>query len=156
MNPKSFFQKDPDYFEGSFESILFEAEKPSRKGSIILGLIKEHGTLYFVLRQRYPGWTKDASLDRIRLSEAIRRFCDQGGLSGPGSRIELLRFAFEHFVKESPFGHYIRSSVNAWATGQFFKELREISPSILTEQSRQQDEQGKGQGALQRSGSDPG
>lgn len=156
MNLKSFFQKDPDFFDGSFEPILVESETEKRKGTIVLGLIKEHNVLYLVLKQRYPTWLRDICMDRIRVSEAVRNIRDKGLLPIPGSCEEILRMAFEDFVKHSLFGDYVRANINAWASGQFFKQLRVIAPAILNPQSRRQNEQGSGEGALQRTGGEVG
>lgn len=156
MNLKSFFQKDPDFFDGSFEPILVESETETRKGTIVLGLIKEHNVLYLVLKQRYPTWLRDICMDRIRVSEAVRNIRDKGLLPVPGSYEEILRMAFEDFVKRSPFGDYVRANINAWASGQFFKQLRAIAPAILNPQSRRQDGQGSGESALQRTRGEAG
>lgn len=142
MNLKSFFQKDPDFFDGSFQPILVEALTANRKSSIVFGFIEEHGALYFVIKQRYPTWVKDVEMDRVRLSEAVRHIRDQGLLPSSGYAEETLRFAFENFVKYSPFGDYVRKNINAWASGQFFKQLRAVAPVILTLKSRQKHGQG--------------
>jgi hypothetical protein len=156
MNLKSFFQLDPDFFNGSFEPILIEAETEDRKSTIVLGFIEEHGALYFVLRKRYPAWIMDISLDRIRLSEAVRKIRDKGLVPSSGSSEETLKVAFENFVKESLFGSYVRENINAWASGQFFKQLRAIAPAIITPQSRRQDEQGSSDITLQSTGNSSG
>lgn len=156
MKLKSFFQKDPDFFNGSFEPVLVEAETENRKSTVILGFIEEHGALYFVVRKRYPTWVRDVSMDRIRLSEAVRKIRDKGLLTCSVPVEEILRIAFENFVKESPFGVYVRENINAWASGQFFKQLRALAPTILTSQSRRQDEQGSGNSAVQCTGKGPG
>lgn len=148
MNLKSFFLKDPDFFKGSFEPILVEAETENRKSTIVLGFIEEHGALHFVIRKRYPSWIVDMSIDRIRLSEAVRKVRDKGLLPPPITSDETLRIAFENFVRESFFGSYIRENINAWASGQFFKQLRAIAPTLITPQSRRHDEQGSGYSAL--------
>lgn len=144
------------YSLDSFESILVEAENESSKSTVVLGLVEEHSVLYFVVRQRYPAWTKDLVMDRIRVSEAVRQVRDKGLLPSPGSHREILRIAFEQFVRTSPFRAYVREKVNVWATGQFFKQLRAIAPSVITLQSRPQDEQGSSNLTLQSTGRETG
>lgn len=156
MNLKSLFLKDPDFFKGSFEPILVEAVTENRKSSIVLGFIEEHGALHFVIRKRYPTWIVDMNVDRIRLSEAVRKVRDKGLLPPPGSCDETLRVAFENFVRESLFGSYVRENINAWASGQFFKQLRAVAPTLITPQLRRHDEQGSGYCALQSAGRESG
>lgn len=156
MKLKSFFQKDPDLFEGSFEPILVEAESESKKHTIVLGLVKERDALYFVVRKRFPTWDEDVNLDSMRVSVAVRRLLQTGNLPHPTSKEELLRMAFELFVKESLFCQYIRDNLNVWATGQFFQQLRAVAPDIITSQLRRQHEQGSGENAVQCVGRESG
>lgn len=116
------------YFKGRttevlpFESILVESVNENKKETLVLGLVKEHTQLYFVVRKRHPGWAVDVSLDRLPLADALGPIKDRYGTS---LGEETLRVAFERFVKISPFSGYIRENINAWASGQFFKQLRD-------------------------------
>ena len=111
-----------------FESILIESINENKKETLVLGLIKENTQLYFVVRKRHPGWSVDVSLDRLPLADALGPIKDRYGTSLGD---ETLRVAFERFVKISPFSGYIRENINAWATGQFFKRLREVHNQFI-------------------------
>lgn len=156
MKLKSLFLKDPDFFDGSFEPILVEATLETSKSTIVLGFIEEHGVLHFVIRKRYPTWIVDIRMDRIRLSEAVRNIRDKGLLPDYNSYEETLRIAFEDFVRGSPFGEYIRENVNAWATSQFFKQLRAVAPTLIVPQTRLHNGQGSGDCTLQSVGRESG
>lgn len=152
MKPTQPMQKDIDNPTESFEHILIEAENERKKGTIVLGLVEEESILYFVISKRFQTCDRDLVMDRMPVREAVRTALDAGVLPLPGLRKEILRMAFEQFVKASPFGAYVRKNINAWAVGQFFKQLRAVAPTIISPQSRHPHEQGSSEKALRCTG----
>lgn len=143
MNLKSFFLKDPDSYEGVFEPITVEVGDPCNTAKLVLGFIKEQGSLYFIISKRHPAWAKDIGLDRIRVSDAVRKIRDTEALPSPSiCNNDLLHQAFEGFVIGSPFMQYVKVSVAQWDITPFINKLVAIAPVLLTKPSGTYYEQG--------------
>lgn len=143
MNLQAFFQKDPDSFDGVFEPITLEVGGSSSKSKLVLSFIKEQGSLYFVISKRHPAWTKDIGLDRVRVSDAVRKIKDTKTLPCPSMHnTDLLQQAFEGFVIDSPFMKYVKASLAQWDITPFINKLGAIAPALLTKQSGTHYEQG--------------
>jgi hypothetical protein len=123
--------------EGAFDSLTFEVRSCTDKSSLVLGLVNEHDTWYFVIRKRFPEWGVDVPLDAVRVDTAVERIRNNGASFPHSFKFEMLRVAFENFILSSPFTPYVRKSVNQWDAAQLFNKLRAVAPALIIMQPRQ-------------------
>lgn len=136
MNLKSFFLKDPDAHEGVFEPITFEAPGSSNS-KLVLGFVKEHGSLYFIINKRHTAWGNDIYLDRMRLSDAVRKIRNTEFPPCPSEcNNSLISSAFEVFVTGSPFMLYIKEVLAKHDITPFINKLVSLTPTLITSASR--------------------
>lgn len=156
MNVLRFFSADPDQFTEPFEPVVTHFALAGQKVLVELGLVKDDDKLYFSIGKRLTSDGPLIILDRVRLSlvsqQTFKRRPKRWNESNLYGR-EFLRYAFEHFVLNSPFSGFIRKNVNPLDITQLFANLRNISSDLINFQLGIDHEKGRRDCTVQSVGS---